>query len=280
MLSKPADIRLIAVDLDGTLLGSDGEVVPENKEAIKRAKAAGIRVVICTGRPLRSMTHLIEELDFTDANDLVCVYNGGLIQYANSGEILHQETLNKKDVQILKKEFDRLNMPIVLVDLNVVYEPAYPNNRPSIYYLDKKVNPPKGWLEFHAIDVDEMPDDWVINKLAVARPQEEVDAIVDQIDPTLHEKYNIFKTQDYLLEAVPKNIDKGFAISYLQEHFGLANEQVMAIGDEENDLPLVQAAGFGVAMGNAIDKVKTAAQFVTKTNDEAGVAYAIDYVLS
>ena len=89
------EIKLIAIDLDGTLLDSNRLLSEENKQAIQEAKDQGVKVVLCTGRPLRSMTHLLEEANLLEEDDLVITYNGGLIQKSKTGEIIKEITLDR-----------------------------------------------------------------------------------------------------------------------------------------------------------------------------------------
>ncbi|MDN6196317.1 MAG: HAD-IIB family hydrolase, partial [Atopostipes suicloacalis] len=106
-------------------------------------------------------------------------------------------------------------------------------------------------------------------------PGKELDAAIPNIPADYHEKYNIFKSQDFILEILPLNVDKGFSMRLIGEMLGLEKEQIMGIGDQENDLALVENAGLGIAMENAIEEVKKAADYITYSNDENGVAHAI-----
>src|SRR5699024_4378356 len=117
------------------------------------------------------------------------------------------------------------------------------------------------------IDVEHLPNPFTINKIVISRPSEELDAIIPKIPAHYHEKYNIYKSQPFILEVLPKHVDKGFAMRILGEILGLEKEQIMGIGDQENDLSLVENAGIGVAMENAIERVKEAADFITQSNN-------------
>lgn len=269
------DIRLIAIDLDGTLLHSDRTLSEENRQAIRKAKAAGVQVVLCTGRPLRSMHYLLDEIGLRDEEDIAITYNGGLIQKTKNGEIIKQITFNRDQSIEVYELGQYLNMPVNFIDLDYVYEPPYPVGAESIYMATNKKVPKKEALEFVEVAMDELPEPFTINKIVMSRPAEELDAIIPKIPASYHEKYNIYKSQDFILEVLPQNVDKGYSMRLLGNMLGLKKEQIMGIGDQENDLSLVENAGFGVAMGNAIDHVKEAADFITKTNDENGVAYAI-----
>lgn len=270
------DIKLIAIDLDGTLLHSDRSLSEENRFAIKAAKEAGVKVVLCTGRPLRSMKHLLDEADLLDEDDVAITYNGGLIQKTKSGEIVKEITFNRDEALDIYKLGQQLNMPINFIDLDYVYEPSYPVGVESQYLATNRHVPKENALQFIDVDIDNLPDPFTINKIVVCRPGEEIDAVIPDIPAEYFEKYNIYKSQTFILEILPQHVDKGYSMHILGELFGLEKDQIMGIGDQENDLSLVENAGFGVAMGNAIDKVKKAADYITKTNDENGVAHVIN----
>ncbi len=269
------DIKLIAIDLDGTLLRSDRSLSEENRLAIKAAKEAGIKIVLCTGRPLRSMMHLLEEADLLDEEDIAITYNGGLIQKTKSGEIVNQITFNREQSLDIYDLGQQLNLPINFIDLDYVYEPPYPEGRESQYLATNRYVPKENALKFVQLDIDKVPDPFTINKIVVCRPGEEIDAAIPLIPDAYHEKYNIYKSQPFILEILPQHVDKGYSMRVLGEMLGLDKSQIMGIGDQENDLSLVENAGFGVAMDNAIDRVKEAADYITKSNDDNGVAHVI-----
>lgn len=269
------DIKLVAIDLDGTLLDSNKLLSKENKAAIKEAKAAGVQVVLCTGRPLRSMKHLLEEADLMDEEDIVITYNGGLIQKAKTGEIINEITFNRDECLDVYQLGQQLNLPVNFIDLDYVYEPAYPTGAESIYMNASREIPKENALEFVDIDIDHLPNPFKINKIVMSRPTEELDAMIPAIPDSYHEKYNIYKSQPFILEVLPDHVDKGYSMRIIGDMLGLKEEQIMGIGDQENDLSLVVNAGLGVAMENAIDQVKEAADYITKSNDDNGVAYAI-----
>ncbi len=269
------DIKLIAIDLDGTLLDSNKLLSEENRLAIMEAKEAGVQVVICTGRPLRSMQHLLEEADLMDDDDIVITYNGGLIQKAKTGEIINEITFNREESLDIYQLGQQLNLPVSFIDMDYVHEPANPAGAESIYIQTNKNIPKENALEFVDIDIDQLPNPFKINKIVMSRPTEELDAVIPTIPAAYHEKYNIYKSQPFILEILPEHVDKGYSMRIIGDMLGLEKEQIMGIGDQENDLSLVVNAGFGVAMDNAIDEVKEAADYITKSNDNNGVAHAI-----
>lgn len=270
------DIKLIAIDLDGTLLNSKRELSDENKEAIREAKEMGVQVVLCTGRPLRSMTHFLEEADLLGEDDLVITYNGGLIQQAKTGEIINEITHNREESLDIYRLGEKLKLPVNFIDLDYVYEPAYPKGAESIYMSSSREVPKENALKFIDVDINNLPHPFKINKIVMSRPAEELDAVIPSIPKDYHKKYNIYKSQPFILEILPDQVDKGFSMRLLGKMLGLEKAQIMGIGDQENDLSLVENAGLGIAMENAIDEVKAAADYITRSNDENGVAHAIN----
>lgn len=263
-------IKLVAIDLDGTLLNSKREVSEENKKAIQAAKEQGVSVVLCTGRPLKGMTHILKECNLLEEGDLGITYNGGLVQWTHTGETLSQIVHTKEDVLEAYELSQRMNMPINLIDLDHVYEPPYPEKKKSLYATIMNA------LPFKPIDMTTLPDSLAINKMVMCWHQEELDEAIIMIPEKYHERFTIMKSRGNLLEILPKMVDKGKGLAMLAEKLGLNKEEIMGLGDQQNDLAMVEYAGVGVAMDNATDQVKKAADFITKSNDEHGVAYAIE----
>ena len=236
-------ISLIALDLDGTLLNSEKKISPRNRAALAAAQALGVKVVLTTGRPLKAMDFLLEELGTAGLKEEYTItFNGGLVQ-RNNGEILSKVVLAPEDVATIHDETARLGLPL----------DAISEGTSTISY----------------------------NKCVTAVDQDFLDAAIKQIRPDLFQDYEIFKSREMLLEWCPKNVHKATGLEALAAILGLTSDQVMACGDEANDLSMIQWAGLGVAMGNAIPEVKEVAALVAPvTNDQDAVAWAIEnYVL-
>ena len=257
-------ISLIALDLDGTLLNSEKKISPRNRAALAAAQAQGVKVVLTTGRPLKAMDFLLEELGTAGLKEEYTItFNGGLVQ-RNNGEILSKVVLAPEDVATIHDETARLGLPLDAISEGTVYE--IHADRKSLYSL---YNPNLNFIE---TDFKDLPSTISYNKCVTA---------VDQIRPDLFQDYEIFKSREMLLEWCPKNVHKATGLEALAAILGLTSDQVMACGDEANDLSMIQWAGLGVAMGNAVPAVKEVAALVAPvTNDQDAVAWAIEnYVL-
>lgn len=263
-------IKLVAIDLDGTLVNNGGNVSDENKEAIQKAKDQGVKVVLCTGRPLLGMVDVLEECNLLEEGDYGITYNGGLIQKTKTGETMNQVTFENSEVQEIYKMVTDLNMPLNLIDLDHIYEPPYPEGHESKYHLLMKA------LPFKPIDMNHLPSELAVNKMVMCRPKAELDEAIRKIPKSFFERFSIIKSRPVLLEFMPKDVDKGTGLAMLEDVLDIKQEEMMAIGDMENDMAMIKYAGLGVAMENGDEKVKEHSQFITKSNDDHGVAHAIE----
>ncbi|MGX6978432.1 Cof-type HAD-IIB family hydrolase [Vagococcus elongatus] len=265
-------IKLVAIDLDGTLLNSQKQISEENKRVIQNAKDAGVKVVVCTGRPLMGVAPLLEELNLMDPGDYTVTLNGGLIQKNDTGEILSETIMTVQDVRTVYELTYNLQLSLNVVTAKKVFHvkpdvPAFPS-----YY--QKLN---SLLVFEDKHLETFDDRMKINKMVCA--SENVQHLTSQmgrIPERYHEQYNIIRSGQFLFEFVHKEVSKAAGLKHLGEILNIQTKEMMAIGDEENDLPMIRLVGTGVAMGNATDEVKSAATVTTKSNDEDGVAYAIE----
>lgn len=267
-------IKLIAIDLDGTLLNSDKTISERNRQALKQAKAKGIKIVLCTGRPLAAIRNYLELLDLLEEGDYSITFNGGLVQKNDTGEIMEKTLLPITDIHDIFALGHQLDVPVDVLSDGTVYHLPSSENFPSIY---SQLN---GLLTFKPLELAQLSAIDVFNKAVIAVEEVYLDEQIKKIPATFYERFEVIKTRSNLLEFMPKGITKAYGLSLLAKDLNLTPEQMMTIGDEENDLPMITYAGLGVAMENAVSKVKDAADVITATNDQDGVAKAIEtYVL-
>ncbi|HFU6521595.1 TPA: Cof-type HAD-IIB family hydrolase [Enterococcus hirae] len=263
-------IKLIAIDLDGTLLNEEKQISDENKQALAKAKEKGVKIVLCTGRPLAAMTHYLQELGLVDEGDYSITFNGGLVQKNDTGEIIEKKVMEVADIHRLYDLAQKLALPLDILSDHVVLQLPTAPGKKSLYNTLNKL------LQFQPANLADLTDEFVLNKAVIAYPQAELDPKIKEIPAEFHERYEIIKTRSMLLEFMPKGVTKAYGISLLAKDLGLEPAEIMAIGDEENDLPMIEYAGMGVAMANAVPFVKEAANYVTSSNLEHGVAKVIE----
>lgn len=268
------NIKLLALDLDGTLFTTNKEVTTENRAALKQAEAKGVHVVITTGRPLAAIEHILEDLDLYDDKHYSVTFNGGLVQ-RNNGEILSKTELERQDLKAIYAVLEPLGLPMDVLSDGVVYSLASRGNH-SQYH---QANPALTFVKVSSFD--DIPENLVYNKVVVVCEANFLDQQIQQLPRSLYEQYEVFKSRDIILEIMPQGVHKAQGLKVLADYLGIKQDQVMAMGDEENDLTMLEWAGYGIAMANAVPQVKAVAKAVTKnTNEASGVAEAIqEYIL-
>lgn len=260
--------RLLAIDLDGTLLRSDRTPHPENVTAINRARQAGIRVVLASGRISMSVLDFSRTLGLDGA--MICS-NGGHVQGPDNSELLHLG-LSKEAVKIALEYTEQAN----------VHTSAY--TRDNLYFLGQSEWGEKYRQRVRIVmpeiaTVQEVTDMNLLKLILIDEPDRiqrhrlELERLLPQSLAALTE------SEPEYLEVLSPDANKGRGLKVLSESLGMQQQETAAIGDYLNDLEMVSWAGIGAAMGNAADEVKKVADLQVPTNEEAGVAFFIDYLL-
>lgn len=261
-------VKLIAVDIDGTLLTSQGQLTPEVCQAVAEAKAAGIKVIITTGRPIAGVTSLLEQLNLTDAGDYVITFNGALVQDVASGQDLVKETLSYEDYLSLEFLARKLGVHMHAITKDGIYTANRDIGKYTVHEA-KLVNMPVFYRT-----PEEMSDKEIVKIMFIDEP-ELLDQAISQIPSDVYDHYTLVKSQPFYLEVVAKTVSKGNAIRHLAKKLGIDMTETMAIGDEENDRAMLEVVAHPVVMENGNPNIKKIAKYITKSNDESGVAYAI-----
>ncbi|KTS75917.1 sugar-phosphatase [Pantoea stewartii] len=263
-------IKLIAIDMDGTLLNPQHEITAGVKSALNRAREKGVSIVLATGRPYVGIEGYLMELDLHTPGQYCISNNGALVHRAEDGEVVADVTLGFDDYMYVEKLARELGVHFQAFDKSHLYTPNKDISEFTIHEASLTGIP----VRYRA--VEEMDPATRFPKLMMIDKPALLDAAIARLPEHAHQTYTILKSAPYYLEILDRRVNKGYGVKMLAEKLGLQAEEVMAIGDQENDLAMIEYAGTGVAMGNAIDSVKKIAQFVTKTNMEDGVAHAIE----
>lgn len=261
-------IKLVAIDIDGTLLNSQHQITTEVHTAIQDAKKAGVKIVIATGRPISGVRAILEELNLTDTGDYVITFNGGLVQDAATAEDVVKETLSYDDYLDIELLARKLKLPMHASTKQGMYT-ANRNIGKYTIYESMLVDSPVFYRT-----PEEMADKEIVKIMLVDEP-DILDEKIKLIPPSFFNKYNISKSAPFYLEITPKTASKGKAIQYLAEYLGLTLDQTMAIGDQENDRSMLEMVHNPVVMENGTAELKKIAKYITKSNQESGVAHAI-----
>lgn len=271
-------VRLIALDLDGTLFTEDKNISEENQKVIREALEKGMEIVIATGRPANGIpAELFREMGVR----YVISLNGSCVCRLQDGAHIYEERMDTEDacelvqmcleyrvyLSVFAGEkscvqrdaedlLDQMGFPAVLYEY-IKKTRTYVDDLPA--YLRASGDP----IYKVVMNFIPLPDGSYLD-YDILRDKIDADARFDQVDGGGHN-----------MEVTKAGVSKGKAFRWLAEKLGIPIEETMACGDTENDIEIIRAAGIGVAMGNAGEKVKENADFVTKSNMEDGVAYAI-----
>ncbi len=266
-------VGLIGMDMDGTLLNKAQRIPTENAAALREAVAVGVRIAVCSGRTADDISFFLSDAGIEDC--AVLALNGGCCLAKPHGRPYAMHTLAA----------DTLNGVLAVLLARRVTFACFQARRVIVFNNDPRVTR-TNWGTYVA-RADE--NAYAFGDEALARFGGEGVCKVVYIDrapgePRIEEIRRDLLTVSGLtvtsswadnLELMPEGVGKGAALLELAGRLGVPREGVMAVGDYDNDLDMVQAAGIGVAMGNASERVKNAADYVTLTNDENGVAAAI-----
>ena len=262
-------IKLVTIDLDGTLFDNVKNISMENKIAIKKCHDLGVNIVIATGRPITGVLPVLEELGLTTDKDYVIIYNGAKIFNVGTKELIFSTTINGKTVKEVYKEAQRLGVNVHAFRAND--ELITPKHNP---YTDIEAR--LNHLEDHLFDFNNINDDDIFIKAMMIDSEENINRIIPQIDKYFYDNYSCNRSSKIFFEFLNKNSDKGKGLIELAKYLNIDIKDTMAIGDAGNDLPMIKAAGIGVVMENAFPEIKKHGDFITKTNLENGVAYALE----
>ena len=249
-----SEYKMIVLDLDGTLTNQNKEITPKTKETLMRAQEQGKIVVLASGRPTYGVMPLAEELHLEDYGGYILSFNGGIIMNCKTKEVVFSRQIpaesNGKIIDLAQEH----NVSILTYENRTLL-----TNRPEDQYvqLESRINTLK--------IIPRTTDDG--DYLAMVEPK---------VKAALGKNFSVYRSDPFFLEILPKGIDKAQSLERLLAVIGVKREEMIACGDGYNDLTMVQYAGLGVAMGNGVLPVRKAADYITLTNEEDGVAHVVE----
>lgn len=265
--------KLLVLDVDGTLLNDAKEISKRTKAALLKVQQMGVRIVLASGRPTFGLIPLAKILELNNYGGFIVSYNGCQIIKAENGEILFERRINPEILPYLEKKARKNGFAIFTYHDDTLLT----DNEDSPHILQEaQLNNLKIIKEEEfATAIDFAPC-----KCMLVSDDEQA-----LIDLEMHWKKRMagtldaFRSEPYFLEVVPCGIDKANTLGFLMEHLNVQRDEVIAIGDGTCDVSMLQLAGIGIAMGHSLDSVKVCADYVTASNEDDGVAQAVEKLI-
>lgn len=275
--------RLVAIDVDGTLVNSRNELPAAHREALHRAHEAGLKVCLCTGRSLSETRRVIDGLGLD--SDIGIFVFGAIVSRLPDGQTLHRTAIDDALAREILAFFHERGFPILTAFDGDGDWAEFVLLRGGRY--EEAINhwcsqTPTPVMEITA--VDDLPTAPV--RIGVLEDGEKASQTLEELKAAFgpeQMKCNAIFAPNYglhVVECFAPQVNKWFGIQKVARELGIADHEIAAIGDDVNDLEMIRHAGLGIAMGNANPLVKTAARIQVGTNNEDGVAHAIDKILN
>lgn len=262
--------KLIVLDVDGTLLNSNREITKRTIQTLRRVQQMGIRIALASGRPTYGILPLAKAIDLGVYDGYIISYNGAQVMEAKSGQILFERRIDPQMVPYLEKKAAKMGFIMAYYDGNEVVS----TDISDPHIMDEaKMN----GMTLRQDDVLSLTMvDWPAEIMLVSDDEQALTSLEGHMQRHLNGVMDTIHSNPYYLEIVGYQVGKSYAMSALVQKMGIDMSEVLAIGDGEADINMIQMAGTGVAMANATEGVRRCADFTTLSCDEDGAALAIE----
>ncbi len=267
-------IKLIAIDMDGTLLNSKKELLEETKQYFKNFhnKNTETLLVLCTGRPESGIRPYLKDLGYLEENHYIISQNGANIYESQTGKRVMDAFVDSAAIQKWIEFGKKHGISVMGAGLDYYYS------------FDED---PTEWMEFDVKLVSgklkRIPTKESLNtdfyKILLMGDEEQLNEFETFIPQEWRDEFYVVRSQKYLVEVLTKGVNKAFGLEKLAQKLNIQPSEIAAIGDAANDIEMLEYAGLAIAMGNASEEVKAIADIVTDTNENNGVIKAIDKLI-
>lgn len=272
-------IKVIIMDVDGTLTNDKKVITPKTKEALMKAQAAGTILILASGRPTSGLLGLASELEMDKNHGLLVSYNGSKVVDCETGETLFNQALTVEEGKAVlehMKKFDRVR-PMIDKGEYMYVNNVYDN---IIQWRGKPfdvIQYESRGGHYKLCEVDDLAAfvDYPLNKILTTSDPEYLQEHYQEMMEPFKDKLNCMFTGDFYFEFTAQGIDKAKALDTVLTPMGYKREEMIAFGDGHNDASIVKFAGTGVAMANAVQALKDIADEITLSNEEDGIAASL-----
>ncbi|MDR1919663.1 MAG: Cof-type HAD-IIB family hydrolase [Tannerellaceae bacterium] len=262
--------KLLVLDVDGTLLNDKKEITPSTLATLQKVQQMGIQIVLASGRSTHGLRPIARILELDKYSGYILSYNGGQIFNMQTNELLFERRMNPKDIPYIEKQANNNNFAILTYHKDTIIT----NQAHNIYVREEAARNNMRIAE--AKDFASLITFSPCKCMLVSDDDEALANLENKLRKRLSGSLDVFRSEPYFLEVVPPQINKADTLGVLMEKLSVEPEAVIAIGNGVCDIGMIQMAGLGIAMGNAGEKVKRCADYTTASNEEDGVARAVE----
>ena len=275
-------IKVIIMDVDGTLTNSKKQITPKTKEMLIEAQNKGIKLVLASGRPVSGLIGLAKELEMEKHHGLLVSFNGSKVVDCQTKEVLFDQTMRIEDAREVLEHMKNFKVyPMIdkgnYLFVNDVYKGmiTYQNEKIDIIQYEARGG------NFKLYEIEDLSSfvDFPLNKILTAGDPEYLNKHYQDMMEPFKERLNCMFTAPFYFEFTAKGIDKAKALDSVLKPMGFQQEEMVAFGDGDNDATMLSYAGIGVAMDNAQDSLKKIADKITLSNEEDGIAVMLETLL-
>lgn len=273
-----SDIKVIIMDVDGTLTNSEKKITERTKKTLIRAQEEGAILVLASGRPTSGLMDYAKELKMDKHHGLLVSFNGAKVVECQTNKVLFNETMTVEEGQDVLEHMKKFDVkPMIDKDDYLFVNDVY---NCYVQYKDKPFNviqyESRGG-KFKLCEKDDLAAfaDYPLNKILTAGDPEYLKANYEDMMEPFKDTLSCMFTGPFYFEFTAKGIDKAKALDSVLIPMGYKKEEMIAFGDGHNDASMVKYAGIGIAMANAVDDLKEIADEVTLSNEEDGIAYTL-----
>ncbi|MDO5376398.1 MAG: Cof-type HAD-IIB family hydrolase [Staphylococcus rostri] len=266
------NIALIALDCDGTLVNDQGRITEQTQQALITAQERGIKVALVSGRPRTGFHYEIDVLQLKQHHGLIGAYNGGLVLDVTTEEAQYKKGISVNEARTFLTAIQHFNFTYIVDYDGVLY-----TNTPDNQYV-------KHESTAHRLELVYAPKlhetiDFSPVKILLTQDPDYIDSIATDIQKLCGETLNTIRSTPFYLEITAQGVNKSNALDHICKATGIRKQDVVAFGDQLNDMEMIRDAGIGVAMGNATPEIKAIADIVTHDNNHDGIAAVVKQIL-
>ena len=266
-------IKLITIDVDGTLVTPLKRLTKKNIIQIDRARDLGVHIALASGRPFHSMERYIERLGLMQEGHFTVCQNGSYIVDNATKQPIAGSFQTVDDLARLDKLMEDFDVEVSAMD-DVGFYTRHKN--PSFYTkADAFINK----LALTPVNYEDFPENMSFGRFLILGSSSSIKEVLANMPKEVTDNYYAVQTAPFLIEVMNKTANKGHAVRQMASKLGITADEIMSIGNEKNDIPMLEQTGFPVAMENSVPELKAHAKFITKSNLQSGVGYAIERLI-